>query len=102
MSTTSIRKSTQEKVSAMGYDLFTLELWEAAEAQGIDSSEGGSFGLDTRMFNPLQKLEWRQDKSKFVTQDVPPHLKVFNYFRYPVGKVVELDPMLEAVHHSPE
>ncbi len=96
----STAKAIQGKVSTMDYDLRTLELWEAVQAQWIDTSKGGSFGLDTRMFNPLQKLEWRQDKSKFVTQDETgaSHLKVFNYFRYPCGAVVELDPMLEAVH----
>lgn len=43
-----IRAKKQEQ----DYLLRVLGLWAAAEAQGIDSSEGGSFGLDTRLLTP--------------------------------------------------
>ncbi len=53
-----VRESIREKVAAMDYDLRTLELREKAEAQGIDLSGGGRFGLDTLMFTPAQRREW--------------------------------------------
>lgn len=44
-----IRESIHGKMVESDYLLRQLSLWEAAEAQGIDSSHGGSFGFDTRL-----------------------------------------------------
>ncbi len=98
--TSKIRASIREKVNAMDFDLRVLELWGKAEAQGIDSSGGGRFGLDTRMFTPAQRREWHRHNARFVGREVSGafQLKLFNYFRYPDGRVVGLDPLLEAVH----
>ena len=97
-----IRASIQEKVAAMDFDLRTLELWEKAEAQGVDSSGGGSFGLDTRMFTPAKRREWHQHNDRFIERQVSGayRLKLYNYFRYPDGRVIGLDPFLEAVHRE--
>ena len=97
-----IRDSIREKVASMGFDLRTLELWEKAEAQGIDSSKGGAFGLDTRLFSSTQRREWHRHSTRFVKCDVTgaTRLKLYNYFRYPDGRIVGLDPLLEAVHRE--
>lgn len=94
------RKSIQDKVSAMDFDLRTLELWEEAEAKGIDSSGSGSFGLDTRLFTSAEQREYHRHMSTFVVRETNGAitLKRFNYFKYPNGDIVKLDPMLEAVH----
>ncbi len=98
--TRDVRKSIQGRVVAMDYDLRILELWEAAEAQGIDSGGGGSFGLDTRLFTAAQNSEWRHDRRRFVTYDASGtfHIQYYNYFCYPNGSTINLDPTLEAVH----
>lgn len=97
-----IRESIQRKVAAMDFDLRTLQLWEQAEAQGIDSSGGGSFGLDTRMFTSTQRREWHHHPCRFVMCEAAGvrRLKLYNYFRYPDGRVVGLDPLLEAVNRE--
>jgi len=89
----------REKVAQMNRDLRTLELWEKAEAQGIDSSGGGAFGLDTRMFTPTQCREWHRHNARFVERDETGAtcVKLYNYFRYSDGRIVGLDPLLEAV-----
>lgn len=95
-----IRESIQKKVATMDFDLRTLELWEKAEAQGIDSSGGGSFGFDTRMFTLAQRREWYRFPHRFIVLEATGarRLKLYNYFRYPDGRVVGLDPLLEAVN----
>ena len=92
MSTKTVRDSIREKQAAMDFDLRTLGLWEAAEAQGIDSSEGGSFGFDTGLLDRAKKMEYHRHASG------KSYHKLFNYFRYPSGVTVKLDPMLEAVY----
>lgn len=86
----------------MDFDFCTLELWEKAEAQGIDSSGGGRFGLNIRMFTPAQRREWHRHRDHFVVCEVTGafRLKLYNYFRYPDGRVIGLDPLLEAVHRE--
>jgi len=100
ISASEIRQSIQRKVAEMDFDLRLLRLWEQAEAQGIDSSGGGSFGLDTRMFNPVQRQEWHRHPRRFVMYDATGahRLKLYNYFHYPDGRTVGLDPLLEAVN----
>jgi len=89
----------REKVAQMNRDLRTLELWEKAEAQGIDSSGGGAFGLNTQLFTPAQRREWHRHKARFVERDETgaTRVKLYNYFHYPDGRIVGLDPLLEAV-----
>jgi hypothetical protein len=89
------REAIHGQVATMDYDLRTLELWEQAETQGIDSSDGGAFGLDTRRFTKAQRQEYHWHTERFAKGRKP---KVFNYFRYPDGRTVTLDPMLTAVH----
>ena len=98
MSASAIR----EKVATMDFDLRTLGLWEKAEAQGIDSSDGGAFGLDTRMFAPALRREWHRHPGRFIVRDATGaiRLKLFNYFRYPDGRITVLDPLLEAVNRE--
>jgi len=100
MSTATIQESIQGKIAMMDFDLRALVLWEEAEAQGINSSGGGCFGLDTRLFNGVQKREWRWHSDRFVKKDVNggSRPEMYNYFRYPNGSTIKLDPMLKAVH----
>jgi len=97
-----LTKSIRAKQTEAAYLTRVLDLWAAAEAQGIDSSEGGSFGLDTQLLTPKQKREWQQHNGRFVERDVTgaSRLKMYNYFRYPDGRTVILYPMLEAVHRE--
>jgi len=97
-----IRESIQEKVTAMDFDLRLLQLWEQAEAQGIDSSGGGHFGLDTRTLTLSQQREWRCRPHRFVIRKATGahRLMVYNYFRYSDGRIVGLDPLLEAVNRE--
>lgn len=94
----SIRAKKQEQ----DYLLRVLELWAAAEAQGVDSGEGGTFGLDTQLLTPKQKAEWQQHNDCFVERDVTgaSRPKLYNYFCHPDGRSVILYPMLEAVHRE--
>lgn len=85
------------KFAAMDFDLRTLGLWEEAKAQGIDPSGGGSFGLDTRRFSLKQRREFHRHTDRFANGTQP---KLYNYFRYPDGRVVGLDPLLEAVYRE--
>ena len=87
-----IATEIRRKMAESDYSLRQLELWEAAEAQGIDSSHGGSFGFDTRLLTKAQrhKRHWQGCGRP----------KLFNYFRYPNDRVVTLDPMLEAVYRD--
>ena len=93
-----IRAKKQEQ----DYLLRVLGLWAAAEAQGIDSSEGGSFGLDTPLLTPKQKVEWQQHNDRFVERDVTgaSRPKLYNYFCDSEDRFVILYPMLEAVHRE--
>jgi len=102
ISTSEIRESIRTKVAEMDFDLRCLQLWEQAEAQGIDSSGGGRFGLDTRMFTPAQRREWHRFPHRFTVREAAGahRMKLYNYFRYPDGQVVELDPLLEAVNRE--
>ena len=86
----------------MDCDLRILELWAEAEAQGIDSSGGGSFGLDTRLFDSSQRRVWQRDRTRFVTYEASGrvHIQRYNYFRYPNGSTINLDPTLEAPQRS--
>lgn len=97
-----LSESIRAKQQEQQYLLRVLELWAAAEAQNIDSSEGGSFGLDTRLLTPKQKCEWQQHPARFVERDAPGTLrpKLFNYFRYPDDRIVILFPVLEAVYRE--
>jgi hypothetical protein len=97
-----IRAKKQEQ----DYLLRVLELWAAAEAQGIDptddANEGGSFGLDTRLLTPKQKVEWQQHNDRFVERDATgaSRPKLYNYFCDSEDRFVILYPMLEAVHRE--
>ena len=97
-----LTESIQAKQTEQQYLVCVLELWAAAEAQGIDSSVGGSFGLDTRLLTPKQKCEWQQHDAHFVERDATgtSRPKLFNYFRYPDDRIVILFPMLEAVYRE--
>lgn len=97
-----LSEAIRSKQQEQQYLLRVLELWAAAEAQNIDSSEGGSFGLDTRLLTPKQKREWQQHNARFVERDATgaSRPKLFNYFRYPDGAVVTLFPMLEVVYRE--
>lgn len=97
-----LTKSIRAKQAEAAYLTRVLDLWAAAEAQGIDSSEGGRFGLDTRLFTEVQRREWHRHNGRFVHREVSgaSRPKLFNYFRYPDGRIVTLDPMLEAVHRE--
>jgi len=97
-----LTKSIRAKQAEAAYLTRVLDLWAAAEAQGIDSSGGGAFGFDTRLLTPKQKHEWQQYNGRFVKRDATGanHPKLFNYFRYPDGRTVILYPMLEAVHRE--
>ena len=100
ISTSEVRESIRTKLAEMDFDLRVLKLWEQAEAQGIDSSGGGRFGFDTRMLTPAQRREWRHFPHRFMIP-LPTggcRLKLYNYFRYPDGRIVRLDPLLEAVN----
>lgn len=98
----SLVKSIRAEKAEQTYLLRVLELWAAAEAQGIDSSEGGSFGLDTRLLTPKQKAEWQRHNDRFAERDATgaSRPKLYNYFRYPDGRTVILYPLLEAVHRE--
>ena len=98
----SLVESVRAKKQEQDYLLRVLELWAAAEAQGIDSSEGGSFGLDTRLLTPKQKVERQQHGDRFVERDVTgaSRPKLYNYFRHLDGRTVILYPMLEAAHRE--
>lgn len=102
ISTSEIRESIRMKVAEMAYGFYCLQLWEQAEAQGIDTSGGGSFGLDTRMLTPAQWREWYYFPHRFTVREATGahRLKLYNYFRYPDGRVVGLDPLLEAVNRE--
>jgi len=93
-------QSIQAKQAEAAYLTRVLELWAAAEAQGVDSSEGGSFGLNTRLLTPRQKVEWRRHSDCFVERSVTgaSRPKLFNYFHRPDGRITILYPMLEAVY----
>jgi hypothetical protein len=97
-----LTESIRAKQAEATYLTRILDLWAAAEAQGIDSSEGGSFGLDTRLLTPKQKREWQCHNDRFVQRDLSgaSRPKLFNYFRYPDGRTVILYPMLEAVYRE--
>lgn len=97
-----LTKSIRAKQTEAAYLTRVLDLWAAAEAQGIDSRGGGSFGLDTRLLTPGQKQEWYRHNDRFVKRYATgaSRTKLFNYFRYPDGRVVTLNPMLEAVHRE--
>jgi len=92
----SVLRSIQEKRREQDCLLAQLELWAKAEAQGIDSREGGSFGLDTRLFDSKERV--RYQRGEFTRRDETGAIRVlmYNYFRYPDGRVVQLDPMVEA------
>lgn len=98
----SIYWSNRAKEQEQDYQLRVLELRAAAEAQGVDSSEGGLFGLDTRLLTPKQKVEWEQHSDRFVERDVTgaSRPKLYNYFRHLDGRTVIFYPMLEAVHRE--
>lgn len=93
-------QSIREKSRERDYLLAQLELWALAETQGIDSRDGGSFGLDTRIFDWKEQTRYlhgeftRREVSGAVT------LLMYNFFRYPDGRVVQLHPMLKAVHRE--
>jgi len=97
-----LTKSIRAKQAEAAYLTRVLDLWAAAEEQGIDSSGGGSFGLDTRLFTERQRREWHQHNHRFVERDTTgaSRPKLYNYFRRPDGRVVILDPLLEAVHRE--
>lgn len=97
-----LTESIRVKQAEAAYLTRILDLWAAAEAQGIDSSEGGSFGLDTRLLTPKQKQEWHRHNDRFVQRDSSgaSRPRLFNYFCYPDGRIVILYPMLEAVHRE--
>lgn len=98
----SLVESIRAKKQEQDYLLRVLELWTAAEAQGIDSSEGGTFGLDTRLLTPKQKAEWQQHNDRFVERDATgaSRPKLYNYFHHSDDRTVILYPMLEAVHRE--
>lgn len=82
------------------YLLALLELWVQAEAQGIDSSDGGSFGLDTQLFGPKERS--RYQRGEFTQRDNTGVVCVlmYNFFCYSDGRVIALNPMLKAVHRE--
>lgn len=92
----SIRAKSRER----DYLLDSLKLWAQAEAQGIDSSDGGSFGLDTRMFNRAEQTRYL--RGEFTRRELNGAicLLMYNFFCYPDGRVVQLNPMLKAVHRE--
>jgi len=94
-----LTESIRAKQAEAAYLTRVLDLWAAAEAQGIDSSEGGSFGLDTRLLTPKQKQERHRHNGRFVERDATgaSRPKMYNYFRYLDGRTVILYPMLEAI-----
>jgi len=98
----SLAKSIQVKQEEQIYLLRVLELWAAAEAQGIDSSGGGAFGLDTRLFTEKQRREWHRYRDRFIERfpNGASRPKLYNYFHCPDGRIITLNPMLEAVHHA--
>lgn len=99
---TALTKSIRVKQIEAAYLTKVLDLWAAAEAQGINSMHGGSFGLDTRLFTERDRREWQRHRDRFLRREVSgaTHPLLFNYFRYPDGRVVTLNPMLEAVYRE--
>lgn len=95
-----LTKSIREKQIEAAYLTRVLELWAAAEAQGIDSSEGGSFGLDTRLLTLKQRQEYHRHPGRFIHRchSRSNRPKLYNYFRYPDDRIVTLYPLLEAVY----
>lgn len=93
-------KLIQEKRREQDYLLARLEVWAQAEAQGIDSSHGGSFGLDTRMFSRNEQT--RYSRGEFTRREPSGAVRVlmYNYFRYPDGRVVQLSPMIKAAYRD--
>lgn len=92
--------SIRAKRRECDYLLASLELWAQVEAQGIDSSGGGTFGLDTRLFGPKERT--RYQRGEFTERDNTGAIRVlmYNFFRYPDGREVQLNPMLKAVHRE--
>jgi hypothetical protein len=93
-------KSIQEKSRERDYLLVQLEVWAQAEAQGIDSSGGGSFGLDAKWFGPKERAQYQC--GEFTQRQANDAVRVLmhNYFRYPDGRVVQLNPMIKAVYRD--
>lgn len=93
-------KSIQEKRREQDYLLARLEVWAQAEAQGIDSSNGGLFGLDTSLLS--QRDRTRYMRGEFTRRELNGTVRVlmYNYFRYSDGRVVSLNPMIKAVYRD--
>jgi hypothetical protein len=91
-----IRAKSRER----DYLLASLELWARAEAQGIDSHGGGSFGLDTQLFGLKDRARYLRGEFTRRDNTGAVHVLLYNFFRYPDGRVVVLVPMLKAVHHE--
>jgi len=91
-------ESIHEKQRKADILLQQLRLWREAEAQGIDSSQGGSFGLDTRLFTLKERREYHLHGHRFMVREVSGavRLLLYNCFWYPDRRQVRLDPMLEA------
>jgi len=91
-------ESIHEKQRKADVLLQQLRLWREAETQGVDSSQGGSFGLDTRLFTPKEQREYRLHRDRFVAKDSSGRHwpRLYNSFWYPDRRQVRLDPMLEA------
>jgi hypothetical protein len=88
----SLIESIRVKRGEQDYLLRVLELWVAAEAQGIDSSSGGSFGFDSWLLTPKQRIEWHRHRSRFEKRSMTgvSRPRLFNYFRYPNNQIVIL------------
>ena len=96
----SIRVKNRER----DYLLDSLKLWAQAEAQGIDLNDGGSFWLDTRMFDRREQTRYLHGEFTRRKPSGAVCLLMYNFFRYPDGRVVQLNPMLnpmlKAVHRD--
>ncbi len=86
------------------YCLTILDLWAQVQTQGINIERVKSFGLDTRVLTPQQKIERcrRPGCDPFIETlaSGTKRPRVYNYVRHHDGGITRLGPMLAAVYEE--